>query len=226
MLEKIESLYLAVVRVIVLVAATLAMVAFVIGLSVSAPMLLEKSGLSTGGAQVKSGDLAEFIKDRRGESAELSEVQPAPSDDAKLATTPGIMKAAKLLDGYIDGRLEMIGDQSALESILMSKRDDIPLEYQARYEKSLTSLFDQLQQSKGTPLKPERLDELIDWHLERFKASAAADKIDRDANVAKALAGAGVAAASLLAFLLIIFFFVFVKIERNLRLVLTKEVDR
>ncbi|WP_404478584.1 hypothetical protein [Novosphingobium sp. BL-52-GroH] len=223
MLSKLEGVYLAILRVAILVAASLALLV-TIGVAVaSGPSLLASAGF--GGAEdTANGSLRQFMAEQKDQSSPgdetLAERRPevetviAPDIDAAAANfakylgTPGT--AAKrnfsiLLQGNADGLVTGAVGQVSVA--------DAP----ARYGASVLALSESLLNSTGRKLSEERVHELIAWHFQHFVGELAADQARQASARADLMVKLGVAGAAFLAFVLIIFVFLFVKIERNLR---------
>jgi hypothetical protein len=222
MLEKIESAYLAVMRVVVLIAATIALIVCIVGGTFAAPMLLRQLGFAAGPPQVTGGDLATFVQEQK---ATQPEAEGAASDATSPAVIPGkIAQAVNILADYAQLHSQITLDRPGLEKFITEKKDQLDPEYQDAYEDSFLKLAQDLKVSKGKPLTGPRLGQLVDWHYSHFQSEILAKKEERLAQAGKASAGMTLAAGGLVAFILILFFFLFVKIERNLRLVRTHEV--
>jgi hypothetical protein len=222
MLDRIESAYLAVMRVVVLVAATLALLACVVGASFAAPVLLRQLGFAAE-HRVEPPSLGSFVAEQKIGPDDAASADGAAGPQATIV--PGkIAKASGMVADYLHERSHEEIDRVALQQALTEKRAAIDPDYQAAYEDSLLALANELKASTGRPLELQRVLQLLDWHAARFEAAVAAKKDEGLAQAAKASAGMSLAAGGLVAFLLILFFFLFVKIERNLRLVRTREV--
>ena len=86
------------------------------------------------------------------------------------------------------------------------------------------ALTTDLNQSRGKLLSWNRGAQLLDWHYGKFRSTVETKKLEAEASKAKAMFGLAIGGGATLAFLIILFFFLFVKIERNLRVVRTREV--
>ncbi len=103
----------------------------------------------------------------------------------------------------------------------MDRRAELPTEVQDQYGVSVAALMDQLDNSKGNALSGEQIDELLNWHFDKFKTNVEAAAAQRQVAQVQALQTLGVAGAGFGVFIALVFCFLIVKIERNLRLVHT-----
>ena len=220
LLSRIESFYLSILRVIILAAATIALVIVVFGFVRSAPLLIQQLG-GASQQQTTGGSLSEFVSEKRAEGIETAAAPPAA---AQPETPQSIKEAVALLARYDKERLGVDLDVNGATRVLMERHDALPYEYQSAYGASLKRLMEQLVASKGSPLQMDQINELLNWHDQKFQSNIEAQAAKKVADNAAALQAMAVAAVALLVFLLIVFCFIFVKIERNLRLV--QMVDR
>jgi hypothetical protein len=222
-LEKIEAAYLAAMRVIVLVAATLALIVAVIGVVNAAPMIAKQLGLGES-HEVAGADLTTFVDEQRAAGTPVeTDAEGAPP---LTQTIPGkIAKATNLVAHYLRERSHVEVDVPGLERVITEKRNDLDAGYRDAYDDSLLTLATDLNGSRGKALSGPRVAQMLDWHLQKFKSDIEYRKIREDAVKAKAMLGLAIAGGAILAFLIILFFFLFVKIERNLRIVRTREVE-
>jgi len=217
MLTKLESLYLGLLRGFILVAATLALVASALLVITTVPDLLTRAGLTK--AEAPRSSLAEFISEQKPQE------QAAQTDPGtpKLAVDPDISKAAQNIRRYLADRATI--PVTTWEQALQGAKNGQPAALQSRYAASVVTLTDELLASKGRPLSERRVTELLDWHDHRFAASV------QDEEAAKAAADAafkfkmGAAFGALLLFIFIAFIFLFVRIERNLRVVRVAQAE-
>jgi len=220
-LEKIESAYLAAMRVVVLLAATVALVVCVVGATLAAPGLLRQLGFDPDAGKLDAVGLAGFIQEQKIDQNGAGEATAA----SEVTVIPGkIASAANLIAGYVKTRSHSDIDLQGLQNALMEQRDAVPQEYQAAFEHSLLGLATELKASTGRALPLERVVQLLDWHHSRFIEEVEAKSAKAVSNAANASVALLMAGAGLIAFILILFFFLFVRIERNLRIVRTREV--
>lgn len=219
MLARLETLYLGILRVVILVIATLALLVAVLGAASALPQLLARLGLSSQPA-IQGGTLGEFIMEMK---ATKSTGATSESPYSAPAIDPGLAAAAKALQRYTHGAGGLkVADW---ERLLTASADRVPVGRSAEYSASVVRLADQLSVSKGKPLTVEQVGELMAWHERKFIA-AASDEDDKClADTAKSSLTLYAAGAAFVLFILITFTFLFVKIERSLRVVRTRAVE-
>ena len=219
MLSKIENTYLYLLRVLVLAVATAALVVLVLGVIGSLPLITDRPGAVHMTYRVPETDLGAFIEEKRAEGVTAPPVQDgdptAPPDD----TPANIRSAATLLVQYVKTRDGQVVDEKDARSALMGHRAAVPAGYQDAYGDSLTALMRQLVKSTGRSLSIDQINDLIKWHQEKFTSAAEANENRKIEKRTQAITALGVAGGALVAFFLVVFCFLFVKIERNLRLV-------
>ena len=215
MLNRVEVAYLGILRVVLLVAATVALLV-TIGAVISAiPALGTVTGLS-GQDPIRGGSLREFVDANR-----ISDVQSAADDadtDFQIPLPNTVREASQNFGRYDakNGGEQLKQDEwnDAFQSILYEK---VPALLQGDYGDDVLKLSQQLMRSKGKPLSNERLYQLLQFHLEGFLAHAQAQEAARAAEVAGSMSRLVLAGVAFLIFVLVLFNFIFVKIERNLR---------
>lgn len=222
MLARLEAAYLSLLRVVILVAATLALVVAAFAIATSAPFFLSQTGF---GQSVKGGALSEFVNEQRA----LGEDITAPSDTTTLDTrqhvSPSLLASAKRLADYANKhhsaglRTEEVGDA------LANTQAEFPISYQADYEKSLDELTGQLATSTGKPLSLDKIGALLDWHDQRFRNMVAEREAEQSQSMVSAITAFGTAGGAILIFVFLVFCFLFVRIERNLRVVRVVSAD-
>jgi hypothetical protein len=221
-LSKIEAFYLSILRVVILAAATLALVVVVIGVVRAVPAFTQQV-LPPKPHEVAGANLGEFISEQRASGAETATIAAEEPAEAKADTPANITEAANALAAYLKAKLGLNGDPNKIAAILVENRNSLPAAYQDAYGDGVRDLMRQLGRSKGQPLPTDSITKLIQWHFDKFKAEAEADVSRRAADSATGLQSIIAAGVALLAFLLVVFCFIFVKIERNLRPVRTLE---
>ena len=222
MLDKIEAAYLALMRVIILVAATAALAAAVVGLVTAAPMIARQLGTHTTG-QVQGADLASYIDAERGGGVPTV-VDPGSGAPVTRIIPGELAKAANLIAAYARDRAHERLDVPTLELALADKHAQIDPAYQKAYDESVLVLANDLSMSAGAALSTDRIDQLIEWHFSKFADGITHNTTRIALKNARGLIGLYVTAGSLACFILVLFFFLFVKIERNLRIVRTKPI--
>lgn len=214
MLNKLESVYLALLRGFILVAATIALLASALLVVATAPDILTRVGITA--TEPPRSSLAEFMAEQRPQETAASDGDATP----KLAVDPDIAVASRNIRKYLGKRSTLEWDQG-----LQSVANELPLEMQARYGASLNLLSEELAASKGKPLSEKRVAELFEWHQRRFVSTVeqqARERAEADAAFKFKLAAAF---AALMLFVFIAFIFLFVRIERNLRNVRVVQAD-
>jgi hypothetical protein len=222
MLDKLETAYLAGMRVVVLVAATLALVVCILGVAFAAPGLIRDFGFA-GEPKRETIDLAAYVRDQKLE-ATGNESDDGLSVSQTPAAPPKIREAAQIFATYAAQRSKQPVEADLIIKALEANRRAFDFADQDAYADSVRGLAVQVRDSTGKPLSLPRLAGLIDWHHSQFQAQIAARATNHLAEAARRSTGLILAAGGLGAFMLILFFFLVVKIERNLRLVRTREV--
>lgn len=214
MLTNLENVYLSVLRVVILFAASVALLLTAWGLASSVPQLLRWAGL-TSTAPPTGGTLREFISERKIMDTTV-ETQDTLTRDMESYVDPNIRDAARTIVAYLGkGGTLTAAD---LERSLQTEANRLPGEALA-YGQGVKSLATELAASRGRPLTETRVLELLQWHRERFVAGVAARQAREAEANAKFWVQVTLAGVAFLGFVLIVFVFLFVKIERSLRLV-------
>jgi hypothetical protein len=210
-LEKIETFYLACLRIVVLFAATVALIVFIWACSQGLPGLAVQMGWQGSATHPTGGQLAEFIQTMQPSTAsgETATAKEPPAPDK-------IRQAATLLAHYANNRGRQL-DANQLQMIMMARRADIAEDQKGNFDDSLLNLMMELDMSKGGALTTDQINALLDWHSTKFKETADSQAAAKVAGLAKTMTSGIIGGAALVSFLMIIFFFIFVKIERNLR---------
>ena len=221
-LDRMESLYLNILRVTILLLATIFLIGATIGVVIALPKLVP----SLGGADARklvSGATFKDYKDTQSSAAPGVTADSTPTEatapeqiDSRIATASGNFVAW----GTKEGNSYELG---AVERSLDSKQKSLNPNLQGDYADSLVQFSRDV---LASAVSDENINQLINWHLEKFTAAqeqAAADEQTKAVKTAverqQALVLAGAAGAAFLAFLILVFVFVLVKIERNLRIV-------
>ena len=211
MLGKLETLYLGVLRGFILIVATLALVAAVLLIVTSVPQLMTRMGLTA--SEPQSSSLAEFIAEQKpvGDPVEGEAV------GAELLVNPVIRDAAQNFHGYLGQRATATAKD--WEQGLQRYRDSFPIDIADDYAISVRRLSEELRASRGKPLSEQRVGALVEWHKNRFAENQAAEVAERAAADAAFKLKIASAFGAFMLFVFITFIFLFVRIERNLRLV-------
>jgi hypothetical protein len=218
MLSKIEVAYLGILRVVLLIAATAALVVTVIATAAALPAIGRAVGVS-GHQEARGSSLREFI-----DSKHLTDVQAGDSTDASTATSsqsetlpPDLVMTSQNFARYAAKNGDAQITQAQWDEAFRGELQTIPDELRSAYAADLLRLSKELERSKGQPLSNQHLAELIDFHHEKFLASAEEAKTAQAASAAASMFSLMVAGGAFVIFILILFNFIFVKIERNLR---------
>ena len=210
MLGRMESAYLGLLRVVILVAATLALVAAAILLVTAIPSVLTRVGVLQ--SQDQAHTLSEFISEQKPveEGGEASPQAPEMID-------PTIAKAAANFHSYLGARATT--SRKEWEQGLQSAQNEMPAPVMQDYGESVLTLSEELLASKGKPLGEKRVFQLVEWHRQRFAASYEQRMAEKEAADAAFRFQVGAAFGAFMLFVLITFIFLFVRIERNLRVI-------
>jgi len=226
MLNKLESLYLNILRVVILVLATVLLVAAVIGAVVAGPMLLSSFGGGDANAArlVHNDRLGDYLgRGSEGGRGTTDATETAQIEEAARQSDRRIRQAAANITRYVETKQGFRPVTAAVTGYIQERADSLPPSLFDRYADSILKLSTDLVAAPNTAA-PVDVDPLIDWHFGQF-SSAAEEAQRRDATRAMEDAArrgtammAGAAAVSFfMMFLLMVFVFVLVKIERNLR---------
>lgn len=225
MLNRLESLYLNILRVVILVLATVLLVVAVIGAGIAGPMLLSSfgGGETNAARMVKDDRLADYLGQGTGGGASAGAAETAELEEAARLSDRRIREAAANISRYVQAKQGFSPVVAAVTGYIQERADSLPPSLFDRYADSILKLSKDLG-AASTTAAPVDVDQLIDWHFGQF-ASAAQAAQERDAMRAaeeaarrETAVAAGAAAVSFFVmFLLMVFVFVLVKIERNLR---------
>lgn len=219
MLANIEKAYLGLLRIVILIVASIALLVAGLAGASSLPSLLRQIGVM--GQSSTQPALADFIAAKRAEGSAAVDL-PETEETAKSTVPEDITTAARIFHDYTkaDGSMTQGNWTDELTGLL----GHVPEHHQLAYAASLKRLAEELKASQGKRLSLERVRELLAWHHEQYLTSlegkATQDVTDR----ATFMMTLGVAGGAFLVFLLVVFIFLFVKIERSLRLVHTVRV--
>ena len=217
MLARLENAYLYILRVVVLIAATVALLGVVLGLVRGATLLPELIAPKTVSADVPGGTLGDYVAEKHAAGITVAASGPATAQPAP----PAIRAAATSLEHYLSTRDGFAVDDAAYVGQLAGQQATLPDDVQDQYGESLKALASQLDLSKGTPLSADQVTDLVNWHFDKFKSAVEQTATERVAKQAEELGTLAVAGGAFALFLGLVLNFLIVKIERNLRLVRT-----
>lgn len=212
MLTRLETAYLGLLRVVVLIAATIALLIAALGSISAIPPLLRWSGI-TETQKPNGGTLRDFIDEQR--ITETTSEAPTATETSRLVL-PDVKAAARTIKTYLGRRSAT--PQSQWESGIQDLADQLPGR-EAAYGESVRELTSQLLTSKGKALSEARIAQLVDWHKSRFEGEIQRRAATEAEGIARFWLTVASAGGAFLAFILIVFIFLFVRIERSLRLV-------
>lgn len=225
MLNRLESLYLNILRVVILVLATVLLVVAVIGAVVAGPMLLSSfGGGETNAARMVQDDrLTNYLGQGTAGDGTAGAAQTAEMEEAARQSDRRIREAAANITRYVRTKQGYTPVVAAVTGYIQERADSLPNSLFNRYADSILTLSKDLSAAPSTAA-PVDVDQLIDWHFGQF-ARAAEEAQQRDAmraveeaeRRATAMAAGAAAVSFFMMFLLLVFVFVLVKIERNLR---------
>ncbi|MFA4897931.1 MAG: hypothetical protein WC563_00260 [Brevundimonas sp.] len=224
MLNKLEALYLNILRVVIIVLATVLLAVAAIGAVVAAPMLLSSFGGGEADAArlVRNDSLNDYLNRNSGSPGVAAQDQAALEDRTRDADRR-FKEAAANIVSYVKAKTGMAPPEAGVIDYIQTLSDRLPTGLQDRYADSLLSLSKDLVQAP-TATTPVDVDQLIQWHFDQFSAAAetamqqdASRAIEEQARRQTAVLAGTAAAGFFMMFLLLVFVFVLVKIERNLR---------
>ena len=230
-LAKAEEVYLGILRVVILAVATLAMIVAFCGLILGGWFVIANSGSHPHAPPVEAVTLGDYISEQKAalapQGGAVTDSGSADQQTQIVVVREAIRPAYNDFVRYVTGKMQGTLNKSGFAGDLNSDYDGFDEPYRAAYATSLNSLAHQLTISDGKPLSADQFSNLITWHLKKFQDAVTSEKENKAAK--KVLGGqiVVVGAVSFLAFLLLVFCFIFVKMERNLRVVrtLTKVVE-
>lgn len=210
MLAKIENIYLSILRVVILVSATLALLVAAFALVSSVPSMLRWVGISQP-EKALGGNLREFIAEQK-----ITETKASSSVEGgdQLAVLPKIAHSAEIIHKYLGDRAQL--SERDWRTGLQNVANDFVLDGDA-YADSVFRVAKELEASTGAPLSEERVLQLFDWNTERFRDDLEQKRLSEAQEASNFWVKLAVAGTGFLTFVAIIFIFLFVKIERNLR---------
>lgn len=225
MLNRLEALYLNILRVVILVLATVLLVVAVIGAVVAGPMLLSSfgGGETDAGRIVRDDRLRDYLGQGSGGRGTADAEETAQIEEAARESDRRIRNAASNITRYVESKQGFRPVTAAVTGYIQERADSLPASLFDRYADSILKLSTDLIAAPNTAA-PVDVDRLIDWHFGQF-AAAVEEAQQRDAmrameeaeRRATAMAAGAAAVSFFMMFLLMVFVFVLVKIERNLR---------
>jgi hypothetical protein len=221
---KLEHVYLDLVRILLIAGASIALVFVVLGVLGGMPLLTSILKSATSGeARPEPVRMAE-LEGRR----EVTIEQSSSADEVPDVRDDFLRAAAQNIVGYARSALNLELSEQVILKSLQDRRAEFPEEFYGDYSTSAKAFSEDMKQTS----KQYDLDQLLDWHDRKFSENIQSAVANREGRLqeaaveqAKALQALLMAGVALLAFLLIILCFILVKIERNLRLVNTREVE-
>jgi hypothetical protein len=227
-LTRLEQFYLNLLRVVILILATLLLVGSVALAIYAAPRLLPEQPRADARRLVQQDSLNDYLHEQRGTPATADATPSALPAEATTKIDSRIKKAAAELVAHMQANGQTVAVAS-VETFLSEKQSSLPDSLRGDYADSVLKLTTQLHSSNDRSVD---VDALINWHYARFTAATEAAQAQQAAKEGRALAQrvlalqAGAVAMSLfLLFLLLVFGFVLVKMERNLRLISVKVIS-
>ena len=227
-LDRLESLYLNILRITILILATLFLAGAVFGLATAVPKLLPSFGAADARKMVTGTTLLDYRNEQRNIATATSGDTPSDSQATSNKIDSRIVAAARNLVAW-GTKMGNAYELPQVETFLDQKQKSLADSLQGDYADSLVA-FSQDVLAYGR--SGDDVNALVNWHLAKFSAAQAqATQADaeRAAKTAierqQAMILAGAAASAFLIFLILLFVFVLVKIERNLRIVTVQNAD-
>lgn len=223
MLNKLEALYLNILRVVIIVLATVLLAVAAVGVVVAAPMLLSSFGGKDADAArlVRKDSLNDYLNRNSGGQG-MSAPDQAELENRTRDADRRFKDAAANIVRYVKAKTGMAPPEAGVIDYIQTLSDGLPVSLQDRYADSLLSLSQDLVRAPATTSVD--VDQLIQWHFDQFSAAAetamqqdTTRAIEEGARHQTAILAGTVAAGFFMMFLLLVFVFVLVKIERNLR---------
>ncbi len=216
MLGKIERFYLDALRVIILIGATAALVVASFAIFSAASYFAGQAGFAQ---SAEGGDLAAFIAEQRSMGMDVTAPEANTPTEIAARGSASIRASAKRIADYMNKHHSANAKADEIARLIVDRTAELPPGYARDYEASLDQLTSQLEQSKGRPLSSAKIGEMLDWHDQQFR-QAVAEKEARNAEGAVGtLTAIATAGSAFLIFTFLVFCFLFVRIERNLRIV-------
>jgi hypothetical protein len=224
MLTRIETAYLAILRIVVLVVATVALLVALLSFIAAVPPLARQFGLVPA-ATPEGGTLAEYINARKAtvpSNAGASSPSGAPAQPVRT-TNDDIRTAAGTLQIYTNGANSLTAVD--WERQIEQSGSSFPDELQNAYYKDVLSLAEQLRKSTGKRLSVSDVRDLLAWNAQQFQSDETAKSLKKSSDTTRAIFTLYVASGAFVLFILVVFTFLFVKVERSLRVVRTVRLE-
>ena len=224
MLARLEALYLNILRVAIIILATILLACAAVAMVVAGPMLLSSFNSETNATRlVRSDTLNSYLQGESGAGQASDQPTEASVERAAQADTR-IRQAATNIANYVTAKYGFDIVEPAVVGYLEDNALALPASLFDSYCDSLLTLTNDLV-ARPASASPIDVDQLTAWHFEKFQQAAQqadAQNAARAAETAQrritAVAAATAAVTLFGLFLLMVFVFVLVKIERNLRL--------
>ncbi|RYF99700.1 MAG: hypothetical protein EON94_10845 [Caulobacteraceae bacterium] len=225
MLGKLETLYLNILRVGILVLATVLLVVAVIGAVIAGPMLLSSfgGGETNAARMVRDDSLRDYLGQGTGAPGAADAGDTARIEEDARRSDRRIREAAANISRYVQAKQGFAPVTAAVTGYIQERYDSLPESLSDRYADSILKLSEDLT-GAPTSAAPVDVDQMIDWHFGQFTRAAeeaqqrdALRAVEDQARRGTAMAAGAAAVSFFMMFLLLVFVFVLVKIERNLR---------
>lgn len=225
MLNKLEALYLNILRVVIIVLATVLLAVAAVGAVVAGPMLLSSFGGGDADAArlVRNDGLNDYLNRNAGGAPAAQAQDQAELESRTRGADRRFREAAVNISRYVKAKTGMAPPEAGVIDYIQSLADSLPESLKDRYADSILALSKDLTKAPAAAA-PVDVDSLIDWHFTQFHQAAEAAMqqdamraAEEQARRQTAVLAAGAAAGFFMMFLLLVFVFVLVKIERNLR---------
>lgn len=248
-LTKMENTYLAILRVTILLIASLTLLAAILMAVTSLPAFLsvpEKEEVTIDKSEYPKLD--NYLQEHKATSAVIDE-NVAPDNNSQSnseSSSYGVSKkeAAKTLKSYIVSIINgaTVTEDLILKDIFSKTENGIPEQHHDDFYKSINALvIDLAKKSKEQKAVYERYYDynsatqdknfidvfaLIDWHRQKFVENLESKDAEQNAMIAEAEAKKSNAKESVMFaagcfgfFVFFVFLFIIIKIERNLRVI-------
>ena len=155
-LFSVERTYMEALRVIVLLAATLAVLLFTLNVVRALPVIMQQLAGGEPRVKVEGATLGDYIAEKKSENTPASDAAPA---DPGLPQD--IRDGIDMLKTYDTTRSSGGLDMAAVGTDIAAFYNQLPEANRLPYASSFKALMKQLSISTGTPLTTERLQQLM-----------------------------------------------------------------